>query len=195
MNTSLQAMMKKPLGIGPSGLCFEENEQKTRENKQDIPDVTYLTPLAGTFLAHNTTQSFLLGRAVAYFSNPVTNYFLNLPIAAAAGSLAFLVSKWGLSEPQKENAPTNLEGVTKSIGWSTVFTTIGSMGLHKAIVENATVDVVSQTVLVVAQNILGTMVLEVGFVVASTCLSLALLSFAEEILKEESIKDKNLKRV
>lgn len=186
MNATITHTLIQPVILSPTPSKVRGEEVSLGE--ENSSDMTSLAPLAGAFLAHNTTQSLLLGKAVTYFANPVANHFLNLPIAATAGMIAYAVAKMGLSDFQKEKASTDLEAVTKSIGWSTFFSTCGAIGLHNTIIASSAVDPVNRVLTHAAGSLLGTTFVDAGFVLASVCLSAVLMDLAAEMFKEEPKK-------
>ena len=181
MNASIPETLMRPVP-------YYNSSKEAQELEEEASDMMYLAPIAGVFFTHNASQSLLLGRTVSYFKNPITNYFLNLPIGAIGGFTAYAFAKLILTQEQKETASTDLEAVNKSIGWSAVATTISAIGINELILKSNAVDAVTRGALAVAQGVLGTFTIEVGFVIASACLATALISLAEGMVKEEPEK-------
>lgn len=138
-------------------------------------------PLLGAALTHNGVQSFLAQRTIQYFNNPITNYFMNFPLAVLAGSIAFAVAKLNLTPPEKELAPSNMEGIQKAISWSTTFNVLASLGMYKVVMNpNCATDVVSLFFFTAA----GEMLSETALAIGSIILSALLFDLANDMLSE-----------
>ena len=168
-----------------SHFFIEKHEKKEEKEDPKVSDMTYLAPLAGAFLTHNATQGLLLGRAISYFPNPITNYFGNLPLAAIGGCATYILSRAILGESEKNRSLGDYRAVIKSIGWSTAFNTASAIGLTQAILTSKTIHPVTRAFFDATYHFVGSFPIVALFVVTSTCLSIVFLSLADEIFKED----------
>lgn len=146
-------------------------------------ELVRFAPLIGSFCAHNLTQSFFLNKTVVYFANPITNYFMNPLVASLAGSVAFFVAKAGISKSDQKDAPTDQEGVSKAILWSSLFTMISTYGIKELVLRGPN-DPLGKLFCALVPSPMA----EVGFAVASTCLCAVIHDLASEMFKEEPKK-------
>lgn len=182
MNISITQTL--PPVIKPYPQEEEKQQGLTQEEGSTSLEWVRFSPLIGSFCAHNFTQSLLLNKTVTYFANPVTNYFMNPLIASLAGSAAFFIAKAGLSSKEQKNAPTDHEGVSKAILWSSAFTTLSAYTIKELVLKGAA-DPVSKLFCLAIPSPLA----ELGFVVASTCLCAAIYDLASDMFKEEPQKE------
>lgn len=129
MNSTIQ-FQSFLFGAPSSAKDIPVKNQNQQTHRSIFSDLIHLTPFFGTALAHNKVQSFLAQKTISYFADPLTNYFINVPISALSGvvlSTAICALSKLLGE---EPALNQKDAITKSIIWSAIFNSAAAIGTY-----------------------------------------------------------------
>ncbi|MCH9631931.1 MAG: hypothetical protein S4CHLAM6_02530 [Chlamydiae bacterium] len=176
MKIAVSKALGSQLKITGDNKAFLERKSRHDSNvelQDRAADIVHFAPLIGAALAHNSVQSFFAQRSIQYFAHPITNYFMNLPIATLAGSVAYAVAKTSFPSEDKKVVSSDFEGIDKAISWATCFNMVAAIGMHKVIMSSLS-DPFTRTFFALA----GPFVAETSIALGSLILSATVSSLA-----------------